>query len=323
MSNANVNHIGQALGTGAADVLFRDIYTAEVLTALQTACVTMERHLVRTITQGKSAKFPVTGIATYGYHVPGNEITGRNIKHNEKTIVVDDILYSDVFVAQIEELKNYFDVRAPYSKAMGYALAKAWDENVFRCMLKAARSAGNIPGATPGGSVFKDADYKTDATKLAAGLFQAGVAFDEKGAGINESRNGFVKPAQWALLVQAKDTINKLYGGEGSYARGDIAAVGGIELIKTAHLPNQDLSDDTKITAANLNPANILEKYRGDYSKTAAIISTPDSVGTVKLMDLNTEINYDPRRLGTLIVSKYALGTDVLRPECAVELATA
>jgi hypothetical protein len=42
----------------------------------------------------------------------------------------------------------------------------------------------------------------------------------------------------------------------------------------------------------------------------------------VKLLDLSMRMSYDERRLGTLIVSKYAVGHGVLRPECAVELAT-
>lgn len=45
------------------------------------------------------------------------------------------------------------------------------------------------------------------------------------------------------------------------------------------------------------------------------------AVGTVKLMDLSTRMDYDPRRLGHQIVSKFAVGHGVLRPEAAVELA--
>ena len=43
-------------------------------------------------------------------------------------------------------------------------------------------------------------------------------------------------------------------------------------------------------------------------------------MGTVKLLDLAAEMEYDMRRQGTLIVSKYALGHGILRPEASVEL---
>jgi hypothetical protein len=47
------------------------------------------------------------------------------------------------------------------------------------------------------------------------------------------------------------------------------------------------------------------------------------AVGTVKLMDLSAEAAYDIRRQGHLMVAKYAVGHGVLRPESAVELASA
>lgn len=322
MSNANVNRPGQSLGSGDPRALFKDLYMAEVLAAFHTANVTADKHMVRTISEGKSAKFPVTGIASGGYHVPGTEILGRNIKHAEKVITVDDVLYSDVFVAKIDELMNHFDVRGIYAKEQGEFLAKLYDENVLRLMVLAARSAGNIPGVTPGGSRVVDAAMKTDASKLAASIFAARTELDEKGVPASDV-NCFLKPAQLALLVQNKDTINKDWNGAGSYADGSIAMVGGVPLVKTTHLPGQDLSDDTAITAAGRDPAVILAKYRGDFSGTAGIVAHKGAVGTVKLMDLETEINYDFRRKGTLIVSSYALGSGILRPETAVELATA
>ena len=44
------------------------------------------------------------------------------------------------------------------------------------------------------------------------------------------------------------------------------------------------------------------------------------AVGTVKLLDLATESEYQIERQGTLFVAKYAMGHGILRPECAIEL---
>ena len=49
-----------------------------------------------------------------------------------------------------------------------------------------------------------------------------------------------------------------------------------------------------------------------------ALVSHPSAVGTVKLMDLAVEKEYDIRRQGTLMVAKYSMGHGVLRPEAAV-----
>jgi hypothetical protein len=51
-----------------------------------------------------------------------------------------------------------------------------------------------------------------------------------------------------------------------------------------------------------------------------AIVMTKDAVATVKLMDLSVESEYQINRQGTLMVSKYAMGHNVLRPACAVAL---
>ena len=65
---------------------------------------------VRTISQGKSAQFPVIGTTSASYHTAGNEITGTQVKHNEKVINIDDLLISNAFLANIDEAKNHYDV---------------------------------------------------------------------------------------------------------------------------------------------------------------------------------------------------------------------
>jgi len=50
------------------------------------------------------------------------------------------------------------------------------------------------------------------------------------------------------------------------------------------------------------------------------LVMTVDAVATVKLMDLSVESEYQINRQGTLMVSKYAMGHNVLRPACAVAL---
>jgi len=51
-----------------------------------------------------------------------------------------------------------------------------------------------------------------------------------------------------------------------------------------------------------------------------AIVMHKDAVATVKLMDLSVESEYQIERQGTLIVSRYAMGHNVLRPAMAVAL---
>ena len=60
--------------------------------------------------------------------------------------------------------------------------------------------------------------------------------------------------------------------------------------------------------------------YNGDLSATRILAGTKEAIGTVKLLDLATESEYQIERQGTLFVAKYAMGHGVLRSECAVEV---
>ena len=61
-------------------------------------------------------------------------------------------------------------------------------------------------------------------------------------------------------------------------------------------------------------------KYDINATDTVALVLQKGAVGTVNLMGLATESEYDMRRQGTLALAKYACGHGVLRPEMAVEL---
>jgi len=60
--------------------------------------------------------------------------------------------------------------------------------------------------------------------------------------------------------------------------------------------------------------------YGGEGEKVRALVMNRDAVATVKLLDLAVETDYMVNRQGTLIVSKYAMGHNILRPAMAVAL---
>lgn len=311
MANATVLALGQANGAGASDALFLKVFGGEVLSAFEEANKVMDKHTVRTISAGKSAQFPATWKVAAGYHTPGAEIVGQASNVAERVITIDDLLLSSVFISNIEEAKNHYDVRSIYSKEVGRALSNQWDKNVLQTMVLAARASATVTGAYGGSALTSTGTlYRTDAGVLAAGLLAASQAMDEKDVPESEEKNAFIRPAQYYLLTQNKDIISRDYvDGNGDMAKGTVYYAGGCKLVKTNHLP---------VTNIASGPT----QYQGDFSKTAAVVTTMQAVGTVKLMDLAQEMAYDIRRQGTLIVAKYAVGHGILRPECAVELKT-
>ena len=123
MADMNVSRLGQANQAGDAWNLFLKKFGGEVLTAYEDANITDGKVMERNIDSGKSAQFPAIGKIGAGYHTPGQQIMGRQVSHNEVVITVDGQLISDAFVANIDEMMNHYEVRAPYSMEMGSPVA--------------------------------------------------------------------------------------------------------------------------------------------------------------------------------------------------------
>jgi len=308
MADANVSHLGQINLGGDQKALFLKVFAGEVLATFQQVNVFLGKTTVRTISHGKSAQFPATGIAQTAYHTPGEEILGDEIAHAERVIHIDDLLTSSAFISNWEEAMNHYDVRSTYSNEIGFQLAKVMDENIAKVGVLAAREAATITGQAGGTSLVNGA-YGTDSAVLASGLFDAAQTLDEKNVPDND-RHAFFLPAQYYLLAQNTTVINQWYDGKGSISEGTILKIAGIPIVKTNSIPQ------TNVTTG---PAD----YQGDFTNTVGLVMHKGAVGTVKLMDLSTEAAYDIRRQGHLMVAKYAVGHGILRPESAVELASA
>jgi len=317
MANASVSQIGKVNNTGTADALFLKQFSGEVLTSFEQATVTADKHMVRTIANGKSAQFPVMGRSSASYHTPGNEITGTALNHAEKVITINDLLISNHFIANIDEAKNHYDVRSVYSSEMGRALAFQMDKHVLQTMLQAAAASANVGDTSyASGTIITDADSNTSADSLIGSIFDAAEALDDAYVP-SEGRCAFLKPEQYYLLANASKAVNVDFSGRGSIADGTVPQIAGISLIKTPHLPTGNITG-TGVDAGGAGGAQAV-----NASNTTAIITHPSAVGTVKLMDLAVESEYDIRRQGTLMVAKYAMGHGVLRPEAAVQIQTA
>lgn len=306
-------------GTFAGDnAMFLKVWAGEVLTAFRKATVFETLHKVRTISSGKSAQFPIIGVNSASYHTPGNMIIGNQQKVAEAVVNIDDKLVSSVFIPDIDEAKNHYDVRSQFSAEMGNALAYTFDKNVAAMIAKAARTSTNFNTDLPGGTRIKIvATSKAAITgaQLATALFSAAQKMDENNLP-EDGRYCCLAPAEYYKLVQTTDVINRDWGGRGAYADGTVLRVAGIDIIKSNHLPTTNRS---AATGEN-------NDYSANFTDSVALVWNPGAVGTVKLMDLKMEATgSDVHALwqGTFMVGSMALGTGILRPDCAIEIYTA
>lgn len=305
-------------GSFAGDnAMFLKVWAGEVLTAFRKSTVFEALHKVRTISSGKTAQFPIIGVNSASYHTPGNQIIGTQQKVAEATVNIDDKLISSVFLADIDEAKNHYDVRSQFSAEMGNALAYTFDKNVAAVIAKAARTATHFNTDLPGGTRIKIVAANKAAitgAQLATALFAAAQKMDENNLPEGD-RYCCLAPAEYYKLVQETSVINRDWGGQGAYADGTVLKVAGIDIIKSNHLPTTNRS---AVTGEN-------NSYDADYTKSVALVWNPGAAGTVKLMDLKMETTGgDVHALwqGTFMVASMACGTGILRPDCAIEIHT-
>ena len=294
--------------------------------------------MMRTISSGKSAQFPVSGIATAKYHTVGKNIVESdqgylsNIGMNEKIITIDDVLVSSTFIANIDELKKHYDVRSIYAAELGKALAKRFDIATMKTLYAASQDSANLTN-TPAGTSITGATTNTAAGIIDA-LYAVAETLDSNDAP-DEGRFAILAPATYyKLLTSDNVAINKDTGSGGNVNAGTVASVAGITLVKSNHLVDIAAGGNDSAVATGDGASNNDvfgangTGYNGDFSPLTTgsgatleygiLAGTKEAIGTVKLLDLATESEYQIERQGTLFVAKYAMGHGVLRPECAV-----
>jgi hypothetical protein len=188
----------------------------------------------------------------------------------------------------------------------------------------------------------------TDPAKIAKSIFDARKEMEVK----NVPTDGAVvvlAPDQYYALLDVSDGnklvyMNRDFGGAGAIAGGVVPQIAGMPVIMSNHAnvsnlytslvtadPNEGKTSDNQplantagsgrttqydLPTANVDGADMVAlaaKFRG-------FVFTPDAVATVKLLDLGMESEYQINRQGTLMVAKYAMGHNVLRPACCIGL---
>lgn len=306
--------------------LYLDVFGGEVITAFDNATVTLDKHTVKTLSGGaKSYRFPKTWKADAEYHTPGTELLGNDFTTGELTINVDDILVSHYAIADLDRILSHFDMRSIISGEMGRALAKVFDKNVFRQLILAARTAASSP--FPGGESITDASLAATNSVYSGidwidAIRDANIRLFNKDVPDDMPRFLAVTTEIFDAIKYAKDSngqylvLNRDFQADtagGISSRAETIKIDGVTVVKSRNIPNSDESAD----------ATVFSKYRGDYSNTVGVMWCPQSVATVKLMDISMETERDVRRLEDFMVSKMFVGHGTMRPEMAIEFKTA
>jgi len=186
------------------------------------------------------------------------------------------------------------------------------------------------------------------ASDIAKAIFDARKEMEKK----NVPTDGAVvalAPDQYYALMDVSDGnklvhMNRDFGGEGSIASGTLPVIAGMPVIMSNHVDPTNLYTSLVTSATgegetsdNAPLANTAGSGRATHydlpttdvdgadmvaeaARIRGFVFTPEAVATVKLLDLGVESEYQINRQGTLMVAKYAMGHNVLRPASCVAL---
>jgi molybdopterin-guanine dinucleotide biosynthesis protein len=237
---------------------------------------------------------------------------------NERVITIQDLLVAHTFIANIDEAKNHFQVRSLYANELGNALAVQMDKHIFQTVYNASKATALDPQAA--GQSVTEANFLTDGKKAAEAIYAAAQILDENDVPESD-RFAAVSPAVYYNMIKdtTAATINRDFGGQGSFADGNVFKIAGIQIVKTNNLPSGTISSGVGSGSIVGGAGNL----GGTFTNDKAVVWHKSCSATLKLLDLSTEMEYSARHQGTLMVAKYAVGHGVLRPEASVIIKTA
>lgn len=318
MALTNISQPG--LNQGQSDALagFLKVFSGEVISAFERSALAVNNHLMRTISSGKSASFPVMGRAKAAYLGAGKSLDEirEAIPHNEKIIGIDGLLTSDQMVTDIYEAMSHFDVRNEYSKQMGEALAVSADGAILAEIAKlAVEQKENITGLGKGVILDKKLAASDMGITEAEGKMIVQMLLELKAKFSNQyvpatERYVYMKPDGVAALVASWNAINRDFGAVGTLTDGNITKIAGFNIIEVPHLT------DGGADGTNVLSSGTAHTFPSAYkNKCVFVAAHHTAVGTVKLKDLAVETGRRIEYQATQLVAKYAMGHGGLRPE--------
>ena len=323
-------------GGSDKQALFYKLWAGEVLTAFHRENKLMGLTRSKTISSGKSAAFPITGVASTAYHTAGESVYGTdnsqtntylsNILGKEIEIFVDDPVVSGVFVPEIDRLMNYFDERSIYTQEVGSALAEKMDANILSTLLAAGyrdpadfnpTGVPNMPTASKRATIATETGQN-----IANRIYDIAQLFDE----YNIPKMGrccVLKPSAYHKLASVTDLVNKDFtSGAGDVTKREIMAVAGFDIVMSNAFQSTDESATTVAGVRNDPWDDIGTAYNADFRYHLGVCFVPDAMATVRLKEIGVDAEHSVERRGDLILSDYIAGHSVLRPDCAALIQT-
>ena len=338
------------LATPAFDDLWLPLFGGEVQVRFDENLTLLPLVTTMTITTGTTFRFPRLWLGNAERHAAGAEMLGLDIEQGEIEISIDNrpIVHHQV-LDDIDLKMSHFEIRSLLAAESGRAIAREVDKNVARLLLNASRTAAPANGPFPGGgddedgaayiaaglapdSVPSSSTSRAAAGELIQAIDSAVVKFEDRDIPDDETRTCVIRPDLWHALrvFGIPTTVAEMYGagatagpfwqqpGMGDQtpmkssgpARGAPLEYNGVKIYRSPNMGNENVTTGPT-------------KYQGDFSNTIGVIFHSTAMAYLQMMGMETEAERSVRHRADFVVSAHLGGGGALRPNAAIELATA
>lgn len=312
---------GDNTAADANTALMLKVFSGEVLKVFDEKQVAKDMVRTRRISGAKEAQFPIMGVASAGYHLPGSDLsdpaTGllSEIEHNERVIKIDYPLVSPVFISEFDEALNHYETRAEYAHQLGESLANTWDRLLLRVLSSCGTAVAAVEGEAPGSIVTLGGSGNPTVTHFIDAVFEAKQKFDENDTPLAE-RFLIIPPAWEIALIRSDDKlIDRDYSpSNGSYAAATVGRMAGMTIVTSNHVPSGAL---TVTNSSGLKGSDYNISSTTVYS---ALAVQKQAIGSVSLWDMEVQHQYSALHQGTFLIARIACGAGVLKPSCCIPI---
>jgi hypothetical protein len=335
-ASAGIQWQGQVNGANSERALYLKTFRGEIYQAFNNSLIFKETVMNAEISGAVSHQFIHTGRMTSSYHVPGTSLldTAQKLKVAETTVTVDDLLTSQAFLYNLDEILAQYSTRAPIARQIGQALAERYDRIVGRVLGRASTLANAVSGEPGGFRIALGTGNQYDAQALVDAHFEAAARLDEISAP-KDGRFSVLSPRQYYTLLSQVDTniLNRDYGNsQGDMNSGTgLYEIAGIKIRQSNNVPflGRYGSPTGEVIANGALAAGVTGPSFGernnygqaaDFANMCGLVYHQEAAGCVTAIGPTVETTGEDTRVvyqGDLIVGKLSMGCAPVRVSVA------
>lgn len=252
---------------------------------------------------------------------PGVRPPADNTPFGRIALTVDTVVLARDNRSMLNEFQTHFDARQELGEDHGKQMGKFFDEAFLIMAIKGALAAAPVLGDGTASKqsigagkniVLTNAGDENDPDILAQAITDILVQMEEEEIPTDEIVV-FVRPTRFQTLLNNNKLLNKDFStGNGDFAAGQMWSINGARIVKSARIPQTEITDHFLSNAQNGNAYDLT----GIQTRAVAVLLHPKSLMAGETIPLSSDVYFDKIEKQWFIDSWLSFGVTVNRPDC-------